>query len=215
MPAHDGLWSNKDDRRAPVRRDAPQGYPKQPITRLKRGRLFARFIAISCCRSARFSRTSSRCPRSPSVSARPTTSNSWSMSRSWLARAPESTQTGSGESHLVLAFLRWSDADALPTSSDSLKRPAVPRRTNRLSDPVLISSRFAALRVVFFVDVLFVVVFLASDAPLLRRMQSRCLALLDSPHAGQSRGDLHRADAPPADRQAAGRREPLGISAQA
>ena len=63
----------------------------------KSGRPFARFIAISCCRSARFSRTRSRCPRSPNASARPTTINSWSMSRSWLARAPESTRTSCGE----------------------------------------------------------------------------------------------------------------------
>jgi hypothetical protein len=49
------------------------------------GRLVARFIAISCCRSARFSRTSSRCPRSPSASARPATISSSSMSRSSLA----------------------------------------------------------------------------------------------------------------------------------
>ena len=35
------------------------------------GALVARFIALSCCRRARFSRTSSRSPRSPSASARP------------------------------------------------------------------------------------------------------------------------------------------------
>ena len=77
----------------------------------KRGRLFARFIAISCCRSARFSRTSSRCPRSPSASARPTTINSWSMSRSWLARAPESTRTSSGEGICAAAVLSRLEAD--------------------------------------------------------------------------------------------------------
>ena len=65
----------------------------------KSGRPFARFIAISCCRSARFSRTRSRCPRSPNASARPTTINSWSMSRSWLARTRESTRTSCGEGH--------------------------------------------------------------------------------------------------------------------
>ena len=35
MPAHDGLWSNKYDRRTPVRPDASQGDPKQPVTRLQ------------------------------------------------------------------------------------------------------------------------------------------------------------------------------------
>jgi hypothetical protein len=35
MPVHDGLWSNKHYRRAPVRPDASQGDPKQPVTRLQ------------------------------------------------------------------------------------------------------------------------------------------------------------------------------------
>jgi hypothetical protein len=44
----------------------------------------------------------------------------------------------------VFAFVRQSAVSDLPTSSDSLKRPVAPRRTNRLSVPVLMSSRFAA-----------------------------------------------------------------------
>jgi hypothetical protein len=35
MPAHDGLWTNQYDRRAPVPPDASQGNPKQPVTRLQ------------------------------------------------------------------------------------------------------------------------------------------------------------------------------------
>ena len=35
MPTHDGLWSHKYDRRPPVRPDAPQGDPKQAVTRLQ------------------------------------------------------------------------------------------------------------------------------------------------------------------------------------
>ena len=37
MPAHDGLWSNQYQRRAPVRPDASQGNPKQPVTGLQAG----------------------------------------------------------------------------------------------------------------------------------------------------------------------------------
>jgi hypothetical protein len=35
MPAHDGLWANKAYSRAPVRPEASQGNPKQPVTRLQ------------------------------------------------------------------------------------------------------------------------------------------------------------------------------------
>jgi hypothetical protein len=35
MPAHDGLWSNKNYSRAPVRPEASLGDPKQPVTRLQ------------------------------------------------------------------------------------------------------------------------------------------------------------------------------------
>ena len=62
-----------------------------------RGCMVVRCIANSCCRGAKFSRTSSRCPRSPSANARPMAINSRSMSRSWLAWAPESTRTSFGE----------------------------------------------------------------------------------------------------------------------
>ena len=37
MPAHDGLWSNQYERRSPVRPDASQGHPKQPVTGLQAG----------------------------------------------------------------------------------------------------------------------------------------------------------------------------------
>ena len=63
----------------------------------KRGRVFARFIAISCCRSARFSRTSSRCPRRPNASARPTTINSLEHVPIAAGADAESTRTSSGE----------------------------------------------------------------------------------------------------------------------
>jgi hypothetical protein len=59
--------------------------------------LIARFITMSYCRRARFSSTSSRCPRKASVTARPITIKSSSMSRSWLSRAPGSTRTSFGE----------------------------------------------------------------------------------------------------------------------
>jgi len=35
MPAHDGLWSNQYERRSPVRPDALQGNPKQPVAGLQ------------------------------------------------------------------------------------------------------------------------------------------------------------------------------------
>jgi len=35
MPAHDGLWSNHYERRSPVRPNASQGHPKQPVTGLQ------------------------------------------------------------------------------------------------------------------------------------------------------------------------------------
>ena len=82
MPAHDGLWSHEhrppcaSSSRGVVRRSKTAGHRA-----CRRGRLVARFTAISCCRSARFSSTSSRCPRSPSASARPTTINNCSISR--------------------------------------------------------------------------------------------------------------------------------------
>ena len=44
-----------------------------------------RFIAVSCCRSARFSKTNSRWPRSANGIARGTTMSSSTMHRSWLA----------------------------------------------------------------------------------------------------------------------------------
>jgi hypothetical protein len=60
------------------------------------GRLIVRFIAVSCCRSAKFSKTNSRCPRTASASARPVTISSTIMRRSWLASARKSTRTSSG-----------------------------------------------------------------------------------------------------------------------
>jgi len=86
----------------------------------KWGRLVARFIAISCCRSARFSSTSSRCPRSPSASARPTTTSSSSMSRSWLPWAPESTQTGSGEGQVPPQQTDYADSVRFNASLDQV-----------------------------------------------------------------------------------------------
>ena len=56
----------------------------------------ARFIAVSCCRSAGFSKTNSRYPRSANASARPITISRSSMRRSWLASARKSTGTSSG-----------------------------------------------------------------------------------------------------------------------
>jgi hypothetical protein len=63
----------------------------------------------------------------------------------------------------VLAFLRRSALSDLPTSSDSLNFPPVPRLTYRLSVPVSISSRFAAffLPPAFF----FTAAFLAMSPP--------------------------------------------------
>jgi hypothetical protein len=53
------------------------------------GRLVVRVIAVSCCRSARFSNTNSRCPRSANASARPITSSSSSMRRSCVGPGAE------------------------------------------------------------------------------------------------------------------------------
>ena len=95
MPTHDGLWCTRTiavRQFVQMRRKAIENRGSRAC---KRGRLFARFIAISCWRSARFSSP----PRSPNASARPTTINSWSMSRSWLARAPESIRASCGEGH--------------------------------------------------------------------------------------------------------------------
>jgi hypothetical protein len=60
---------------------------------------------------------------------------------------------------LAFAFLRRSVASDRPTSSDSLSLPPLPRRTNRLSTPVSITSRRAAL----FLPALFVARFLAIE----------------------------------------------------
>src|SRR5688572_28615156 len=45
----------------------------------------------------------------------------------------------------VFAFLRRSAESDFPTSSDSLNRPLAPRRTYRLSVPLSINSRLAAV----------------------------------------------------------------------
>jgi len=37
MPSHHGLWSNNYDRRPPLRPNASQGDPKQPVTGLQAG----------------------------------------------------------------------------------------------------------------------------------------------------------------------------------
>ena len=37
MPAYDSLWTNQYERRTPVRPDASQGDPKQPVSRLQVG----------------------------------------------------------------------------------------------------------------------------------------------------------------------------------
>ena len=37
MPSHHGLWSNQYERRAPIRPDASQGNPQQPVTGLQAG----------------------------------------------------------------------------------------------------------------------------------------------------------------------------------
>ena len=55
-----------------------------------------RFIAVSCCRSARFSEINSRWPRSANTSARPITMTKC-IRRSWLASALKSTRTSCGE----------------------------------------------------------------------------------------------------------------------
>ena len=59
--------------------------PNSQSPRSRRGRFAERFIAVSCCRSARFSKTNSRWPRSANASARATTRSSSSMHRSWPA----------------------------------------------------------------------------------------------------------------------------------
>jgi len=51
----------------------------------------------SSTQPCRYESTSSRCPRSPIASARPTTINSWSISRSWAGAGAESTWRSSGE----------------------------------------------------------------------------------------------------------------------
>ena len=62
--------------------------------------------------------------------------DAWDDHRSPLSPCPVCT--------FVVAFVRRSAAADFPTSSDSLKRPVAPRRTNRLPVLVLMSSRFAA-----------------------------------------------------------------------
>jgi hypothetical protein len=81
----------------------------------RRGRLVVRFRAASCCRSARFSKTNSRWPRSANARARPITMSSFSMRRSWLASAQKSTRTSFGEG-LDEKWLGGRDSSMLPTS---------------------------------------------------------------------------------------------------
>src|SRR4051812_34454036 len=64
----------------------------------------------------------------------------------------------------VLALRRRSCASERPTSSLSLNCPAAPRRTNRLSVPVLMSSRFEDVRRVF----------VGIDAPLVLNEHTGC-----------------------------------------
>src|SRR5262249_8800943 len=57
----------------------------------RRARFVVRWRAASCCRSARFSKTNSRWPRSANVSARTTTKSNSNMRRSWPASVRKST----------------------------------------------------------------------------------------------------------------------------
>jgi hypothetical protein len=74
------------DRRAGYQLGSVAALPDRRCAAKGRRETFAvRFIAVSCCRSARFSKTNSRWPRSANANARATTMSSSSMHRSWLA----------------------------------------------------------------------------------------------------------------------------------
>jgi hypothetical protein len=88
MPSHDGVPLHEYQRRAPVPPDSSQADPKQSVARLEvRALGCARLIAVSCCRSARFSKTNSRCPRSANACARAIAMSSSNIRRSRRASA--------------------------------------------------------------------------------------------------------------------------------
>jgi hypothetical protein len=98
MPSHDGVPLHEYQRRAPVPPDSSQADPKQSVARLEvRALGCARLIAVSCCRSARFSKTNSRCPRSANACARAIAMSSSNIRRSRRASARKSTGTSFGE----------------------------------------------------------------------------------------------------------------------
>jgi hypothetical protein len=101
---------------------------------------------------------------SPIVCNRPECGYRWSR----IYRSPRSPCPRLA---FFVAFRGWSFASERPTSSDCLNCPRAPRRTYRLSDPVLTSVRFAAFR-------------FAIQPSRLVRLQVRCL-LCSTQEAGQ------------------------------
>jgi hypothetical protein len=71
VPPHDGVRLNEQQRRAPVAPDSGQDDQNSRSRGRSFGRLVVRLTALSCCRSAMFSRTNSWCPRQANVNARP------------------------------------------------------------------------------------------------------------------------------------------------
>src|SRR5262245_23546163 len=82
MPPHDDVRLHDDQGGVPVLPDSGQYDPKQSVARLEARALVLRFIAVSCCRSATFSRTNSRCLRDADASAGPITMSSSCIHRS-------------------------------------------------------------------------------------------------------------------------------------
>jgi hypothetical protein len=79
MPPDDGFRLHDDQCTAPVSPASGEGHPKSRSHVRRRARFVERWRAASCCRRARFSKTNSRWPRSPSVSARTATMSSSNM----------------------------------------------------------------------------------------------------------------------------------------
>jgi hypothetical protein len=76
---------------------------------------------------------------------------------------------------LRLALMRRSLTSDFPTSSDSLSRPLLLRLTNRVSVPVLMSSRFeACFRVDFRVEVFFAMLYSGHGVATLTPLGHRC-----------------------------------------
>ena len=154
MPPDNGVRLDDHQRRAPVLPDSRQGDPNSRSPRSRRGRFEERFIAVSCCRSARFSKTNSRWPRSANASARATTRSSSSMHRSWLASMRKINGDEFWRGSAISPLLRSPEAQrsaessfrsARRTGSRQTKLCSAACRSSSVPNPTAVSDRHTDL----------------------------------------------------------------------